>query len=246
MPDNIEVIEPKLFTAVVADEIVASIRDAIEDKGSCSLVLSGGSTPGAIYRLLSKPPRIAEVEWEKLDLYWGDERYVAQDHSNSNFRMTNETLMSHLSAEKPRVHAVDTSYDSAEKAAAAYESLIRKVEKLEQNALPVFDIVLLGIGEDGHTASLFPHSKILALDRTKICGAADHPEGGKRISLTQHALFNAKKILFIVKGSSKAAIIKRVIRGSDSPEELPSRYYLAAKERVTFFLDSEAATGLQT
>ena len=244
MPENIEVIEPKLFTGAVADEIVASIRDVLSEKGNCSLVLSGGSTPGAIYRQLSMPPRVDDIEWGKMDLYWGDERYVPHDHSNSNFRMTNETLLANLKQSKPRVYGVPTDLDSAEKAAKKYQDEIITSQKLKNGELPVFDIVLLGIGEDGHTASLFPESMALNSPADQICIKAEHPDGSVRISLTQHALFNAKKIFFIIKGHSKAEIVRQVIKGNDNTSDIPARFYLIAKDRVTFFLDSEAAANL--
>lgn len=244
MSENIEVIESKSYTAAVADEIVASIRDVLSEKESCSLVLSGGSTPGAIYRLLSMPPRKEDVEWSKIDLYWGDERYVAHDHTNSNFRMTNETLLTPLAKLQPRVHAVPVDLNDAEEAAKKYEQDIRKSQGIAAGEMPVFDIVLLGIGEDGHTASLFPHSKALNTAASEICVKAEHPDGSVRVSLTQHAIFNAKKVFFIVKGASKSEIIKRIIKGNDDPNDIPARFYLAAKEKVTFFLDSEAAVGI--
>ncbi len=245
MPENIEVIEPKLFTGAVADEIVASIRDVLSDKDSCSLVLSGGSTPGAIYRQLSMPPRIDDIEWQKMDIYWGDERYVPHDHSNSNFRMTNETLLANLKTNKPRVYGVPTDLDSAENAAKKYQEEIIKSQNIKNGELPVFDIVLLGIGEDGHTASLFPASKALNSPNDQICIKAEHPDGSVRISLTQHALFNARKIFFIIKGKSKAEIVRQVIKGNDSTTDIPARFYLTTRERVTFFLDSEAAVNLE-
>lgn len=244
MAKNVEVIEPKLFTGVVADEIVASIRDAISENGRCSLVLSGGSTPGAIYRLLSKPPRIDEIEWEKLTLYWGDERYVPHDHTHSNFRMTSETMLSALNDRKPKICAVATESSDAAAAASEYAKLIIESEKLADGELPVFDIVLLGIGEDGHTASLFPGSPALDSAPGTICVSCEHPDGGQRISLTQHVIFHAKKIFFIVKGAGKAEILKQVLEGNDKPQDIPARYFLNAADRVTFFADSEAAQKL--
>jgi 6-phosphogluconolactonase len=243
--ENIEVIEPKLFTAGVADEIVASIRDVLAEKNSCSLVLSGGSTPGAIYRLLSMPPRVTDIEWEKIDLYWGDERYVPHDNINSNYRMTNETLLSLLPKAKPRVHAVPTDLKRAEDAAKKYQEEIMKSQNVKEGSQPAFDMVLLGVGEDGHTASLFPNSRALGSDPSVICVKAEHPDGSVRISMTQHALFNARKIFFIIKGASKADIVKEIIKGQVAPREYPARFYIEAKERVTFFLDSEAAKKLE-
>lgn len=240
----IEVIEPKLLTGAVADELVASIRDCISERERCSIVLSGGSTPGAIYRALSLPPRVDDVEWNKVDIYWGDERWVPHDHTHSNYLMTNETLLSSLSDFKLRIHPVNTDLATPQESALKYAEEIRRVEGLSKGQLPKFDIVLLGIGEDGHTASIFPHSKALSVDDCELCVAVEHPEGGYRISMTAGALFSARKILFIVKGESKAEIVSRVIEGNESFEAIPAKLYQKAPENVTFMLDSGAALKL--
>ncbi|MCO6429573.1 MAG: 6-phosphogluconolactonase [Deltaproteobacteria bacterium] len=239
MKPNVEVIEPKLFTGVVADEIVATLRDTVSERQRCSLVLAGGSTPGSIYRLLARPPRVGEIEWEKIDIYWGDERWVPLDHTNSNFRMTKETLLSHIPQPHPRVHPVNTSLATAEEGAADYARTIKDLEGQD----PCFDLVLLGIGEDGHTASIFPNASIIS-DCPDICAAVEHPEGGFRITLSPKCLFNARKIMFIVKGESKADIISRVIDGSEAVETIPARLYLQSARPVSFFLDSGAALRL--
>jgi 6-phosphogluconolactonase len=244
MKANIEVIEDKLYVGAVADEIIASIRDVITERGRCSLVLAGGSTPSAIYRALTKPPRDHEIDWNKVDFFWGDERWVGHDHVQSNFRMVNETLLSPINVSSNNIHAVDTSLQSAAKGAEDYAKTIRKVLKIAENQLPKFDLVLLGIGEDGHTASIFPNSKTFDIDPLTICAAVDHPDGSSRITILPDALFSARRILFIVKGDSKASIVKQVINGNDSEKLIPSRLFLKAQERVTFFLDSSSASML--
>ena len=236
----VEVIEPMLFAGVVADEIVASIGEAVSERGSCSVALAGGSTPGAIYRCLAKPPRVSEVDWDKVHLFWGDERWVPQTDNQSNFKMTHETLLGQIVGRHPHVHPIDTGASSPEAGARGYAETIRAAlgEK------PVFDLVILGIGEDGHTASIFPHSPVLG-GSGDVCAAVQHPEDKKfRVTLTPEILFGAHRTIFIVKGEGKAEIVKRVLEGAESVEVLPSKLFERARERVTFFLDSGAALRL--
>ena len=237
----VEVVEPVLFAGVVADEIVALIAEAVGERGRCSVALAGGSTPGAIYRCLAKPPRVSEVDWSKVHLFWGDERWVPHSDNQSNYRMTEETLLGQILGAGPHVHPIDTSLAEPAAGATAYAAEIGKVLGDD----PVFDLVILGIGEDGHTASLFPHSTALH-ERSLTCVAVQHPEDKKfRVSLTPGALLKARRIMFIAKGESKADIVRRVVEGGESCEVLPAKLLLEAGERVTFFVDSSAALRLQ-
>ena len=244
MQTKIEIIEPRLFAGSVADEIIASINEAVSERGSCSLVLSGGSTPAAVYRAMACPPRVEEADWGKLKVFWGDERWVPHSDNQSNFKMAQETLLSQLNEAKPQVFAVDTSLASAEKGAAAYSDTIKKAGLTQSAGYPVFDLVLLGMGEDGHTASIFPHSSVLSKPG-QICAAVTHPsDGSVRITLTPDALFAARKILFIVSGNSKAETLRRVLNAQGDLETLPARLYERVADKVTWFLDSAAAKEL--
>lgn len=244
MSQSVEIVEPRVYIAVVADEIVASIRDAISDHGRCSIALSGGSTPGAIYRALSRPPSVNDVEWDKVDMYWGDERWVPLDHTSSNYRMTQETLLAHIPQPGPRIHHVRTDLESPEEGAKDYEEQIRKAEGAAAGEIPVFDIVLLGVGEDGHTASIFPKSPVIHEKSAKLCFAVEHPEGGYRVTMSPGLLFSARRVMFIVKGESKADIVSHILEGSASVEETPALLYREATGRVSWFLDSSAALKL--
>lgn len=244
MESTIEIIEPKLFSAGVADEIVASVNDCISEKGRCSLVLAGGSTPSQIYRLLARPPRVDEIEWDKLHLYWGDERWVPFDDVQSNFKMVNETWLSQLSGVQPKIHPVNTALASPDESARDYAKVIRENENLKEGELPTFDVVLLGVGEDGHTASLFPGSDIVRQEGG-IAFPVKHPvDGSPRVTLSPDTLFSARRVLFIVKGESKADIIKRVITGTDGPDVFPATLFKKVPDRVSWFLDSGAAQKL--
>lgn len=241
---SIEIVEERNLAPSVADEIVACIADAIDEKGSCSLVLSGGKSPSAIYRLLSRPPRVSEIDWSKVRIYWGDERWVAQDDLQSNYRLAHETLLSQLHGTIPTVYPVNTTLASPEQSATEYEQTIRKAEGLEANQLPTFDVVLLGMGEDGHTASLFPGRDFDAHD-TRICIVTDHPGSDqKRITLSRRALFAATKIIFIVKGKEKSETLKRVLQDPVDQVSFPAASYRTASGDVTWFVDTAAAIQL--
>lgn len=242
---DIEVVETKLFSAAVADEIVASINDAISDRGKCSLVLAGGKTPSVIYRTIARPPRVGEIDWGNVSLYFGDERWVPREDTQSNYKMVHETLLSFLSAPEPCVCAVDTKLASPHDGAAAYGCAIRENFNLAAGQVPVFDLVLLGIGEDGHTASIFPGSKMFdaAIDDSSIVTAAvqSPSDGSWRVSLSPAVLIAAKKIIYIVRGEGKSQALKHVLEGETNIRNYPAQIYRQAKGHVTFFLDSAAA-----
>lgn len=246
---NLEVIETKLFAAVVADEIVASINDALHDHGRCSLVLAGGKTPSVIYRTLAKPPRVGEVDWPKVRLFWGDERWVSRDDTQSNYKMVQETLLSFLPKPGPQVCAVDTSLASPQEGAAKYSSAIASSLGLRAGETPVFDVVMLGMGDDGHTASVFPHSPLLrgtlSGGSSEICAAVPGPGGeGFRVTMLPGVLFAARKVLFIVRGDNKAAIVKRALEGSEGADDLPARLFTESGSNISWFVDSSAAQQL--
>jgi 6-phosphogluconolactonase len=241
----IERIGSRAYASAVADEIVASIGESIEDHGSCSLVLAGGGTPSTIYRLLARPPRASEVSWHNVHLFWGDERWVGGDDNQSNYHMAQETLLSHIRIPAENLHRINTSLESPQHAAAAYEAEIRRVLGCAATDVPVFDLVLLGVGKDGHTASLFPNSEVLE-QRGTVCHAVGGPDGhGYRVTLSPDVLVSARRVLFIVTGRGKAEVVKRVLEGSESYRELPAKISERVSGRVTWFLDMEASQELE-
>jgi 6-phosphogluconolactonase len=244
---SVEIVDQKSFAGVVADEIVASITDSIHDHGRCLIALCGGGTPSNIYRLLARPPRVSDIEWDKVHIFWGDERWVPADHNRSNFRMTQETLLSHINIPAKNIHPVDTSLASAKKSAQVYEEEIRKTAGIKDKEIPVFDLVLLGLGEDGHTASLFPGSKAIAGEKKGVIACAvKHPDGDEsRVTLAPGVLFSARQILFLVKGEGKSEILKKTLEGEEKVAEIPAQLYRKVSDNVTWFVDSAAATQLE-
>lgn len=235
---SVEVIESRLFAGVVADEIIASIQDIESEKDFCSIALAGGITPAETYRLLSHPPRVGEVNWGKMRFFLSDERWVPASDAQSNFKMINETLLARLPSEGWKSFPIDTSLPP-EEAVSKYEADIRSFTHKGENGLPCFDIVLLGIGEDGHVASVFPGSKLFSCQC--LCAAVPQPwDNNMRITICPELIMCASRVIVLAKGKSKAEVIKRVLEGDESPVDLPGRMLVDHKGAVSWYVDSEA------
>ncbi len=244
MAANIEIVESSLFAHTVAEEIRSLIDGAVAQRGRCIISLSGGKTPGSIYRVLARPPLVNGIPWDKVVLLWGDERFVPHDDEHSNYRLVDETLLSKLTLLKPKILAVPTNLKSVKEAATKYEEQIREITGVKAPAVPEIDIMLLGLGEDGHTASLFPGDKALS-EKNLLVTTAQSPEGIKdRVTVTCPLIEKAKRIIFIVSGTNKAEIVKQVIEGNSSVEEHPATIYRRAAGQITWFLNSEAGGSL--
>lgn len=233
------------FAGVVADELNLAINDFIEEKGYCSLVLAGGKTPSSIYRSLSVPPRRDEIDWKRVKVFLDDERFVPFESDQNNYRMIHETLISKL-PQKPEIVKIDTDNISVEDSCKNYKDAIRKSMNLKEGELPVFDVVLLGIGKDGFTASIYPGTELPEKDKS-VCYIVEESERSqyKRITLSSHVLFGAKKIFFIACDEVKADIVAKVLEGDYTPKEIPVMLYKNVEDRVTFFLGGAAVKKLK-
>ncbi|NMC62101.1 MAG: 6-phosphogluconolactonase, partial [SAR324 cluster bacterium] len=236
MPFSVEVIESRLFAGVVADELVASIQDIETEQEFCTIALAGGSTPAETYRLLSHPPRVNEINWPKLKLFLSDERWVPASDAQSNFKMIQETLLARIPSNGWSVYQVDTSMKSPEEAARKYSELIRANLSLDSSGVPVFDIILLGIGSDGHIASIFPGSKTFS-ESSSLFEVVPQPwDGNFRVTITPKLIMAARRVIVIAKGKAKADIIKKVIEGNDSNLNLPGRLLMEHPGDVSYFV----------
>jgi 6-phosphogluconolactonase len=193
-----------------AEQFVALARQAIAAHGRFSVALSGGSTPKALYSTLATAEFNLQLAWRQIHLFWGDERCVAPDHAESNFRMVKESLLSKILIPAENVHRMIGELEPAA-AAAAYETELRQFFSLSAKQLPRFDLILLGLGEDGHTASLFPQSS--ALNETERLVATTYVEklDAHRLTLTFAVINNAAQITCLIAGQSKAAIVKKIL-----------------------------------
>jgi len=240
----------------VAQEFVQAATAAVSEKGSFSVALSGGSTPKALYSLLANDAGLrAQLPWDKMYFYFGDERSVGPDHADSNFRMANETMLSKVPIKPEQVFRVKGEYKDTEKAAQEYDEALRSSFKMSNGKIgegktaggkiaegqfPRFDLVLLGMGNEGHTASLFPGTK--ALHETKRIAVRNWV--GKlytdRITLTAPAINNAARVIFMVTGADKALALKGVLEGPYEPEQLPAQMIQPSNGQLLWLVDTTA------
>lgn len=217
-------------------------RRVAQAEGRFTLVLAGGGTPRPLYRRLAAAHR-DEVPWPRVHVFWGDERYVPADHPESNVRMARETLLDHVPIPAKNVHPFPTGFSDPEEAAATYE---RSLRAFFEGALPRFDLVLLGLGADGHVASLFPGSRALE-ERARLVVPVRGPKPPPlRLTLTLPALNAAARVHFIVTGGAKADALERAIAGPRDPLAFPAHAVQPSGGAVTWWADREAAARIQT
>ena len=227
---------------VFAAEIFIEIGNkAIQSNGRFTVALAGGSTPKSLYCLLSSAEYKNRIEWKNIFFFFGDERNVPPDDEESNFRMANENLLEPLQIPEKNIFRWRTEFENAKKIAENYEQNLQDFFDLEENEFPRFDLILLGMGDDGHTASLFPFTEALN-EREKIA-VANRVEKLKtiRFTLTFPAINNAANIMFLVSGSSKAGVLKKVMEGEFQPEKLPAQAVKPNNGNLFWVLDNQAA-----
>jgi 6-phosphogluconolactonase len=216
--------------------------ESIAARGAFSVALAGGTTPRRVYELLAGEEWRGRVEWEKVHVFFGDERCVPADHADSNYRMANETLLSRVPLPVENVHRMEGRGDAAANA-SLYEDELRAF--FAESGRPRFDLLLLGMGDDGHTLSLFPHTA--ALGETSLWVAANYVEklGAWRVTLTAPAANSARHVIFLVTGAGKAERLREVLLGQSDPERLPSRLIRPADGRLEWMVDEAAAGELE-
>ncbi len=225
----------------LTDRIVA----ARTSRGKARIAISGGNTPKRLFALLADPaaPYRGQIPWEKLELYWVDERCVPPDQPDSNYRMTREALLDKVPLSPAQIFRIHGELDP-EEAASKYEAAIRQSFRLEGAEMPVFDLVALGMGPDGHTASLFPHTEGLhELMRVAIANHVVQKETW-RVTLTSPVINRARDVFFLIEGADKVNALKQVFLGPRDPETFPSQLIRPASRRVTLFLDAAAGAAL--
>jgi 6-phosphogluconolactonase len=225
-----------------AQYFVELAEESVAARGKARIAISGGSTPRAAFELLADPsqPWRARMPWNDLELYWVDERCVPPDHPESNFRMTREALLDHVPLRPEQIHRMEGELEP-EAAAARYESELRNTFRLEGAESPRFDLIALGMGGDGHTASLFPHTDALH-EMGRLVTANHVPQKDTwRITLTWPVINHARSVFFLIGGASKAAVLHEVFTGERDPERLPSQLIWPSGGILTLILDKDAA-----
>lgn len=224
-----------------AEEITKSAAEAVAARGRFTIALSGGETPKPAYRRLAEEPRI---DWSRVHVFWGDDRHVPPDHPESNFAMAYEALLSQVPIPAGNVHRMRTEKPDAERVAEEYAWTLRSAFDLGEGEWPRFDLVLMGIGEDGHTASLFPGSDAVR-ERSRLAVAPwVSPLRAYRITLTPPVFNRAALALFLVSGEKKAAALKAVLEGDFQPDRFPAQVVRPEDGRLLWLIDRAAARWL--
>ena len=224
-----------------AQEFIQAATAAARERNAFYVALAGGSTPKALYSLLVSDAALrSQVPWDKMHLFFGDERHVGPAHPDSNFRMASETILSKAPLKADQVTRIKGEYPDAEQAAHEYEEALTSHFKLKAGEFPRFDLLLVGMGNEGHTLSLFPGTRALHADgRTAVRNWV-----GKlytdRITLTAPAACNAAEILFMVTGADKAPALKGVLEGPHEPEQLPAQLLQPKNGKLLWLVDTSA------
>jgi 6-phosphogluconolactonase len=240
--------DPESLANDAAELFVHLAGTSIQGRGLFTAVLSGGSTPKRLFEILASDRFQTRIVWKQVHLFWGDERYVPSDHPDSNFRMTMDALLSKVPIPPGNVHRIRTELSPAEAVATNYEAEIARFfaghSEEHQERFPAFDLVLLGLGTNAHTASLFPHSQ--ALQETSHLVAADFiaEVGMWRITMTAPLLNAAREIVFLVSGSEKTHVLREVLFGDYDTERKPAQLIQPSCGRLTWLVDSAAAAEL--
>lgn len=216
-----------------AELFVREARQAVAERGSFVSLLSGGETPRRAYELLARAPLRDQVPWKRVHLFWGDERCVPCDDPRSNYRMVREALLDHLPIPPSHIHPI-TCEGGADAGAAWYEAELRA---FSHGGIPRFDLVFLGIGEDGHIASLFPGSRLLGETERLVAVATRENEAIQRVTVTVPVINQAALIVFLVSGEGKAPIVREALAGM---REMPARLIHPVDGKLFWLLDEAA------
>lgn len=225
----------------VAQDFATYLIQLAKGKKSFTVALSGGSTPKIVFDLLAE--KYKDTDWSKFHFYWGDERCVSPTDDQSNYKMTVDHLFSKINIPEINIHRILGENDPGAEA-------IRYAEELEntlgsENEVPQFDLVILGMGDDGHTASIFPH-EIELWDSENWCEVAIHPESGqKRITITGDVINNAKSVAFLITGASKEEKVKSILEQEDGFREFPASLVSPLSGELHWFMDKDASKGFQ-
>lgn len=215
------------------------VERVAKKEGKFTLALSGGSTPKLLFELLAEK-YADQLDWSKLQLFWGDERLVPYDDPESNYGVTKALLLDHVDIPAENIHPVATGLDPVA-AVSDYADVLQKYVEHDENGLPVFDLIMLGMGDDGHTASIFPHEMEL-MTAASTTGLASHPTSKQlRVTLTGPVLNNAHEVAFLVTGNSKTNRTAQIINKEHHYQEFPTAHIKPSGKGLHWFLDEAAA-----
>jgi 6-phosphogluconolactonase len=244
---EIQIVENGEAVSRTAAEMMVSLAlKKLKSKESFAVALSGGSTPKNMFAILANDAALREqMPWDSVHFFWGDERHVAPDHADSNYRMTNEAMLSRVPVPPENIHRIRAENPDAGKAAEDYEQELRGFFKLETEQLPAFDCVFLGMGPDGHTASLFPGTKALHERKQLVVSNWVAKFQSFRITLTAPVLNNADTVIFLVSGEEKAEPLRVVLEGQKQTSRFPSQLIEPTHGKLLWLVDRAAARKLR-
>jgi 6-phosphogluconolactonase len=246
MPASMEIRKlttPQELFAAAAEEVVRAGNEAIAQRGRFTIALSGGSTPKSLFTLLATNAR-SSFNWEQTFFFWGDERHVPPEDEESNYRMAQEAMLSKVPVPPGNVFRIPTENPDADGAALSYEQTLRKFFSLEPGQIPRFDLILLGMGPDGHTASLFPETAALQEKSRLVVANWVEKLKTSRITFTLPVLNAARCVAFLVSGTDKAAVLRTVLQSDAPGEQYPSKLVRPSDGKLLWFLDRAASSEL--
>jgi 6-phosphogluconolactonase len=244
-PDRVLCIQPdpKALAEAAAKRIIAIAAHAVAEHGSFSIALSGGTTPRRTYELLAD---LGGIEWSRTHVFWSDERAVPPDSPESNYRMAREALLDRVGVPPENIHRMPGEAASLVAAADAYAAEVRSALGVNRTRTPRLDLVLLGLGPDGHTASLFPHTEVLH-ERHRLVAAVYVPEHNLyRLTFTPKLINAAANVMFIVAGAEKAAALAATLEGPLDPDTYPAQLIHPENGTLYWFVDETAAAALSS
>lgn len=234
---------PQELFAAAAEEVVRLANQAVTERGRFTIALSGGSTPKSLYNLLATNARTT-LPWDRIDFFWSDERHVPPSDPESNYHMADEAMLSKVPVPPGNVYRVLAENPDAAAAAAAYEATMRKVFQLQPGQFPEFDLILLGLGPDGHTASLFPGTAGLREKSRLVIANWVEKLKTHRLTFTLPVINAARYVAFLVSGTDKATVLHAVLEENVPGEQYPAKLVQPTEGKLIWFLDVAAASGL--
>jgi len=223
---------------------VADAQKAIKEKDVFYVAISGGHTPKRFFELLSEAPQASSLPWDKIQLFWVDERCVEPDSQWSNYKLAADTFLTKVAIPEENIHRIPTEYDDFKEAASRYEQTIREVFGLDENQRPEFDLIILGMGAEGHTGSLFKNSYAPFDTENLACVVYLLDEKLNRITLTHPVLCAASHLAILISGQEKAGILKKVLTSEPDEVRYPIHALWPILDKVTWLVDKEAAKSL--
>jgi len=234
---------PQELFEVAAEEVVRAATEAVAQRGQFTIALSGGSTPKNLFNLLATNARTV-FPWDRTYFFWSDERHVPPTDPESNYRMAEEIMLSKIPVNAGNVFRIAAENPDAAAVAEAYEQTLRKFFQLQPGQVPVFDLILLGMGPDGHTASLFPNTVGLQeKTRLVIANWVDKLKAN-RLTMTLPVLNSAREMAFLASGTDKAQVLRTVLEEDAPPEQYPAKLVRPSNGRLIWFVDRAAASQL--